>query len=248
MLEQQSDLSKELSDLLNVNKRLSATELVIEAMKQLLMSKKIKPGDKLPSEKEIAQIIGVSRGSVREAMKILSAIGIVDIRQGDGTYVSDASNQGLLDPLLFRLMINYDGIKELREFREMIEFSIMRAAISNAEEKDIEDLKEAYNYAVKKVEAGEYKDEVIIECEKRFHDALGKATRNKLMRIIYNFIFELYIPNIVKRQEDGKAGERALVSHKLMLDAITQRDIGKGEQAVKYAVKIWIDDIDTVEG
>ena len=78
-----------LSNLFEASKRESAVDLVVNSMKQLLMERTLKPGDKLPSELEISEELCVSRGSVREAMKILSAFGLVDIRVGNGTYVCE---------------------------------------------------------------------------------------------------------------------------------------------------------------
>ena len=78
-----------MSNLFEASKRESAVDLVVNSIKQLLMERTLKPGDKLPSELEISEELRVSRGSVREAMKILSAFGLVDIRVGNGTYVCE---------------------------------------------------------------------------------------------------------------------------------------------------------------
>ena len=69
----------EVNELFRANKRESAVDLVVNNIKQLLIEKKLKPGDRLPSELEISEGMNVSRGSVREAMKILSAFGLVDL-------------------------------------------------------------------------------------------------------------------------------------------------------------------------
>ena len=67
------------------DRRQSAVDIVVNNIKQLLIDRKLKPGDRLPNELEISEGLCVSRGSVREAMKILSAFGLVDIRVGNGT-------------------------------------------------------------------------------------------------------------------------------------------------------------------
>ena len=76
-----------MENLFTAVKRESAVDIVINNIKQLLIDRRLLPGDKLPSELEISEGLGVSRGSVREAMKILSAFGLVDIKVGNGTYV-----------------------------------------------------------------------------------------------------------------------------------------------------------------
>lgn len=69
--------------LFKTNKRESAVDIVVNNIKQLLVEQKLKPGDRLPNELEISEGLGVSRGSVREAMKILSAFGLVDVKVGN---------------------------------------------------------------------------------------------------------------------------------------------------------------------
>lgn len=72
----------DINELFKKDKRESAVDIVVNNIKQLLIERKLKPGDRLPSELEISEGMGVSRGSVREAMKILTAFGLVDIRVG----------------------------------------------------------------------------------------------------------------------------------------------------------------------
>ncbi|MFQ7553011.1 MAG: FadR/GntR family transcriptional regulator [Blautia marasmi] len=93
-----------MSNLFEASKRESAVDIVVNSIKQLLMERRLKPGDKLPNELEISEGLGVSRGSVREAMKILSAFGLVDIRVGNGTYVCETPGNELIDSLLFSFL------------------------------------------------------------------------------------------------------------------------------------------------
>lgn len=220
-------------------KRQSATDLVINTIKKLLITKQLKPGNKLPSEIELSESLGVSRGSIREAMKVLSAYGIVNVKRGDGTYISDTTNEVLFDPLLFRLIINHNDFTELEEFRAVIELSIIQLAINNAVEEDIDNLESAYKYMEEKIESGEYRDEVIAKAERIFHEALGKATHNKLVQEIYNFLLELYIPNIIKRESDEEFGYEALSSHRPIIDSIVDRDLEAGEKAIKNSLNVW---------
>ncbi len=84
------------------DKRESAVDIVVNAIKEMLVTRELRPGDRLPTEIEISEGLGVSRGSVREAMKILSAFGLIDIRVGNGTYVCDTPGNATLDSFLVR--------------------------------------------------------------------------------------------------------------------------------------------------
>ena len=83
-------------------RRMSAVEMVIENIKELLLTKQLKPGDKLPNEMDLAKSLSASRGSVREAMKILASFGILEIKRGDGTYISDSTSKTAIDHILFQ--------------------------------------------------------------------------------------------------------------------------------------------------
>lgn len=228
----------DMSDEFNAVKREVATDIVVKSIKKLLITKKLQPGDKLPSENELASMLNVSRGSVREAMKILTAYGIVKIKRGDGTYISDTMDGISFDPLLFKLILRNNDIHELRELREMIELGIIKLAIENATEQNIKTLENVYNYTALKINKGEYHDAVLIETELMFHTSLGQATGNKLVQTIYSFVMDLYIPNIYKTGYE-KFGEEALKSHRPIIDAIKNKDLKAGEMAVKYAVDVW---------
>ena len=76
-----------VQELFRANKRESAVDFVVNKIKKLLVEQKLKPGDRLPNEVEISEAMNVSRGSVREALRILTAFGLVESRVGTGTYI-----------------------------------------------------------------------------------------------------------------------------------------------------------------
>ena len=85
--------TKNVASLFEKKTKVSAVDLVINSIKNILLQKKILPGDLLPSELALAESLGVGRGSVREALKILDAFGIIEIIHGDGTYIATYANK-----------------------------------------------------------------------------------------------------------------------------------------------------------
>lgn len=222
-----------------INKRGSASDFVIKNIKNLILSKSIKPGDKLPNETELSKSFGVSRGTIREAMKILSTHGIIEIRRGDGTYICD-SNSGIpFDPLVFKLIMDYEDLDDIKELREMIELGIINLAINNHLDEDIDKLENAYKYMEQKYLQENILDDDIVKCELMFHNALGQATRNKMAHTIYKVILDLYIPNVYRGMQAQRTVKEALECHRPIIDAIVEKDIVKGEEAIKYSVDIW---------
>lgn len=104
----------------------SSADYVIAILKDALIAKRIAPGDKLPSETELARRFSVSRSSIREAIKILSAFGVVESKRGDGTYVAkEANDTFVFKPLLFSFILTQPDFRELQELRFMLEDYIL---------------------------------------------------------------------------------------------------------------------------
>ena len=110
---------------------ISAPNHVINQIQEVLMSGALKPGDRMPSETELAELCGVSRGSVRQAMKALETMGILSIRPGDGTYVNTRITEKRLNPLLFALVIASPSVKELADARYALERDIFELLIQD---------------------------------------------------------------------------------------------------------------------
>ena len=128
----------EVQKLFKANKRESAVDIVVNNIKHLLMERKLKPGDRLPSESEISEGMGVSRGSVREAMKILSAFGLVDVKVGNGTYVCEKPGSTLMDSLLLSFFVTNPDPEKLYELRQVIEIDVLEMILRHYDENTAE--------------------------------------------------------------------------------------------------------------
>lgn len=227
-------------DIFVSQKRESTVDFVINSFKKLLLTKQLLPGDSIPSETELAESLNVSRGSIREAMKILSAFGIVEIRQGNGTYIAKSIRKTLLDPFLFSLILSNADTRELAELREVIEHQVIRLIIKNAQETDMEDIEKAFLDMKGNVENAAVGDtKTLTEYDLEFHMALGRATRNVLVEKIYNFILELFTPYIESTYIKENNGIVALELHRDILDSLKRKDIDKATIATQRSIEEW---------
>ncbi len=223
-------------------KRESAVDVVINTIKDLILHKKLKPGDRLPSEPELAESFDISRGSIREAMKILSAFGIVDIKRGDGTYIAEAFNKDIFDPLLFRLILEGDNPRELVELRELMELGIVKLIIKNAGKEELEELQEIHDEMSRKLEEGLLDSREFAQHDLAFHKALGHVTKNKLVERIYNFVLEFFAYSIEQTHQNENENEVSMLAlslHRGILEALTERDLEKATQAVQESIDSW---------
>ncbi len=227
--------------------RKSTVDMVMEKIRELLLAGKLKPGDRLPNEMELTSRLGASRGSVREAMKILSSFGVLEIRRGDGTYVSRSMSNHLFDHLLFQLIVSDSDMRQLIELRQLMEYGIIQQVIQNATEEDIARIEHCNIAMEENLRNGVRDSKVFIELDIGFHLALGNATHNELIEKIYAFTMELFTSSIEKTHSDpDAAGKRALRLHRNISDAIRKRDSEAAQKAVEASLEIWADIIRNV--
>ncbi|MBP2626855.1 MAG: GntR domain protein [Firmicutes bacterium] len=162
-------------------------EEVVEQIKKLIIDGKLQPGDKLMSERELAETLGVSRASVREAFSALEIMGIITIHPGEGSFVRQVSYEGMLEPLSFLLQIDIDNVMQLLEVRKILEVEIAALAAVRATEEDVEDIRRALNKMVDEVNSGEVGD--VADAE--FHFAVVKAAHNPILVTLINTISDL---------------------------------------------------------
>ena len=126
--------------------RQSLSKMVVEKIKEGLISGEIVPGEYLPSENELTERLGVGKSSIREAIKMLEAMGVVEICKGNGSRVRTSVDSDIMNPLIFQLILQSktESKEKLVEFRKMIEISGGILAIDNASEEDIRRLREVH--------------------------------------------------------------------------------------------------------
>lgn len=123
-------------------------EQVINQIKEMIQDGTLKKGDKLPSERDLVEQLHVSRTSIREALRVLEIVGIVECKQGEGNFIRTNFNDTLLEPLSIMFMLNDCKLEEIFELRKVIE--IETAALS-AERITDEELKKTRKYFRKKL-------------------------------------------------------------------------------------------------
>ena len=109
----------------------SAPNYVIDQIRDALFKKELNPGDRMPTETELVELFGVSRGSVRQAMKALETMGVLTIRPGDGTYVNTEVSANSFNPLLFALLISRASAKTFADARYALERDIYELILAN---------------------------------------------------------------------------------------------------------------------
>lgn len=223
------------SDWIRTKEKESAVDFVISSIRDALISKKLKPGDRLPSELELAASMQVSRSTIREAMKVLSAYGIIDVYRGNGTFISKNDDNISMDAILFGFLLSQPSFREQLEFRRTMERVVMNLAIQNASEENIRELEENYNELLQISDNSELSTENDIE----FHRILGQITGNRLISRVYMFSITYFASSIKSTHKNSGLGGAVKV-HKMTLDTIRDRNYAMIDRVIEANTETWI--------
>ena len=164
------------------------TEDIVAQILQLVGMGDLSPGERLPSERELAQSLGVSRPTLREALKRLEYAGVLNTVHGGGTYVRDVAREALRDPLLALVRGNDSSLVEMAEFRTAIESWAAAQAARRAGPEDLINLEAILRAMEERVAAGE----PLHQLDAQFHLAIARAASNAIYFHVASTIFHLF--------------------------------------------------------
>jgi GntR family transcriptional repressor for pyruvate dehydrogenase complex len=224
--------------------RESVVSLAIARIKDALLRKAIKPGDYLPSENELTKTLGIGKSSVREAVKMLQAMGVVEVRRGHGTLVRRQPGPDYLSPLVFQLIMESGYPDDLVELRLMFEPA---AAVMAMERATLED-HERIRGALERLEQAVASGAPAAEDDIAFHVAILNATKNPLVIRIGETIFQLFRPSISISMQH--IANRAVQDHRRIFDAFRSGDTAQLRAAVLKSYDGWKESLyrTTVQG
>lgn len=192
-----------------LEQRVALKELIASQIEEAILDRKYLPGSKLPSENELCKMFGVSRTSVREAVQILQAHGLVDIEKGKGIFVKNISSESVSDNILKFLELRFEGdyYFDLIHARQIIEPGIAYLAALNRTEEDLQKLKKDID-DIKSNDGDPIKH---AEYDMAFHMHISKASKNKLLPLLIKPIHKLMPAVKSKILSDVKDAKNAAV-------------------------------------
>ncbi len=206
-------------------------ESVIEQIMNLIKNNKLKPGDKLPPERELAEKLSISRGSLREAFRVLESRGLIKSKPGGGRYIREIRKNGNNTENII-LSLEKSSILELLEAREIFEVKIVKLAAQRAIVEDIKSIEKALN---KMNEKEELKDDKKTESDTEFHLAIAAASHNFVFVNIIKLHLDLLRDTREKTQQIPGRREERWSEHQAILQAIKEHNSKKaGEAMLKH--------------
>ena len=212
-------------------------EEIVRQVKAMIADGKLKGGDRLPPERDLAEKFVVSRTSVREALRALESLGLVEIRPGEGTFVRQVSIDALIEPLALLMVSQREAIGELFEARRLLEPSLAALAAARATPEELQEMERILDEQAKEVAAGR----TGLAQDAQFHAAIGAAAHNRAITRMAHAIMDLLTQSREESLNTPGRPTRSHEDHRRVLGAIGRRD-------AEGARKAMLDHIEAVEG
>ncbi len=220
---------------------------IVDQIKGLLKTGQLKPGDRLDSERELAENLGVSRASVREALAAMEHLGVLETRQGEGTFIADHYQKPLIEPFLIMTLMDPTTNMELLEVRKILEVQAVELATLRADDKDLEKL-EKY---ILLMEEDLGKNILGEENDASFHFCIAEATKNRaLIRIMHTISDSLEQSMRSGRYrlfaKEGN-GQKLYQQHLDIFDAVSSRDPEAAKNAMLKHLNFVVRELEKLE-
>lgn len=207
---------------------MSVTDEAILQIKAMIMSGELRPGDRLPPEKELSERLDLSRSSLREAVKALDMFRVLDVRRGDGTYVTSLEPALLTEAMAFVVELHQDSsVLELMEVRRFLEAAAARKATGRLTAEDLQALREEVDLAA------DIGVEELVEHDLRFHRLVARAAGNAYLVSLLDGLSPSTVRARIWRgltQDDAVA--RTVAEHRAIVRALASGDPDIAEAAV----------------
>ena len=221
----------------------SIPEELVRRITDAIIDGDLKPGDKIPTETEFSEHLGIGRNSVREATKILVFLGVLEIRRSEGTFVADGFNNKMLNPMIYGLIMEQKSMLELLELKLAMLRSILYLAVEKATPERIARLRKSYQEFEELVSREHCEDPAILyELSNGFHRVLGEICCNPLVTQLNTIVLKL------AKFSRSKGVQRAVENHQphrlveacgTLLRVVEDRDKTLIEPALEQLFQYW---------
>ena len=207
----------------------NAVQQIIDAFTQALLEGSLRPGDQIPTEIELSEKFGVARNTAREAIKILVAMGVLEIRRPVGTFVCSGFTEPMISPLLYGVILGRgDSYNELMDLREIMEVGTMVTVIRNAGDDEISTLSAPLAALGKACRKARPSIEEVFRCDDAFHEAMMALAHNlmveRIAATVRTMTHDMRHESVSRMLESGRA-EELYLAHEKLYRLLRERDV-----------------------
>lgn len=215
----------------------SVVQQIINSLTDAMMSRKLRPGDRIPTESELAEELGVGRNSVREAIKILVYLGVLEIRRAQGTFVCEGFSESMIDPMIYGIILDKeDSYEDLIELRELMEVGVMQLAMKKLSQEKVDGLEKRLNCMREEVKKGPENVEAVFLADNAFHDEISDMGENplvgKINQVVRVLTHAMRFQTVRNLLEAGQEQE-FLEAHEKLFQMMKEKDMEHMNEAVR---------------
>lgn len=225
---------------INIIKKNSISDQIFQQLLESIAGGQWKSGHKIMSENELSTKMGVSRNSVRTAIQKLVALGLLEARQGEGTFVTEQSSTNrYMNAMVPTLIFSNKDVYEMLEFRKIVETETARLAAIRATPEDVKRL-EDLTYLL---EHDPYEKDSFAAKDMEFHRLIAEIARNSVLNKVLTIIEDAFLSNQIKLQEI-MGPKFAFIFHPQLVEAIRQGDGDHAARIMKAHIEALIDNVE----
>ena len=230
-----------------LKKRLHKDSVVNQVVKQItdsIIAGDLKPGDKLPTEPELCENFGIGRNSVREAIKILEAYGVVYIKRAEGTFVNDSYNHKMLDPMLYGILLDKNLRINIIQVRKVLDTGMLYQIISMITDEKMDKIQQEFE-SLKTVVLGEgVAAKQVLQADVDFHRALVESTGNPILCNMHEYVDRITTPSREKTVElvlEKNQAEKFILLHQKIINLLLEKNYQNIESVLAEHYQFWVE-------
>lgn len=213
---------------------------VVDQIQEAILEGELKVGEQLPPERKLIEMFGVSRGTIREALRVLEQKGMIEIKTGvaGGSIIKGVTSESFSENLGLLIRYKKVSLRELAEFREGIEGTVAAFAAERATEEDLALLRDLYAQSTEAFAAGPAHWDTAIRCDEQIHLALARISGNTLFITVLETVYlniHTYYESYLPMQESVLAEN--LEDLRIIIDAIGRRDPATAHDRARHHVR-----------
>ena len=220
----------------------SVVERVVDQITNAIINGELKPGDKIPTEPELCETFGVGRNSIREAIKVLEAYGVLEIRRAEGTFIRQDYNYKMLYPILYGIILQKDSQGQIVNLRKVIDIGILQVAVKAMGDKEIGKLQEILQEMRAELEKEQPSPSTIFDIDVTFHSAIVNVLDNALLESIGYYVDKITrstrVMAIINVLEHGDR-EEFIELHQEIIDMLKSKKEDTIFEIVQKHYKYW---------
>lgn len=225
----------------NLNSK-SLVEDIIDNFTNAIIAGEFKPGDKIPSEAELCEAMQVGRSSLREAIKILVAYGILYIRRGDGTYVQDNYSEKMLYPIIYGIILQKNYAKKLTDVRLVIDVGVLQMFMDILTDELMSQVEKRFDNLREALAKPGCTAEEVFDADIVFHNYFVEATHNEILVLLCDYMDKMTQVSRIDTTRKIIANNQLddmLHKHEEIVDVLRRRDRDNISKVMKSHYQFW---------